>query len=408
MIGSATLKTRNAGAAQLDNHFYILGLLLVAAGVAFGHMTSLRFTSKIGFSELAVLLGLLILIPYVLKNNGLLKYGSSERFLIYWFIWCVTILPLVTIAFYIFSDTVSDFLSIAIYSGQIFFSIILVKVFSKADVRNFFVKKCIQIFVLSLFISAVLYGIEVDVGRYSGASKNPNQLAIYLAGMLCISTFYLDKSFLLKSVLWVLCAYAAYQTKSDAFVAGIFLGLVGIFLVLFIKMMLNKKSHLAFVSFGLLFIALFIFALVSGRIYSYFDYFLEIWSYGDQGSQRLTLWLNGIEAFLTSPIVGLGGGSFSTGDGSVSFGQYGISEAHNTVIDLAMTFGAIPVFWYLWYYVKTIRIASINGHYLIIFCIFLFFGISMFHHVARHFVFWVIISLMTSYISSQIKVGKGK
>jgi O-antigen ligase len=100
---------------------------------------------------------------------------------------------------------------------------------------------------------------------------------------------------------------------------------------------------------------------------------------------------NGLQVVSQSPIVGWGAGSFS---GIRPFSAY---EAHSTPIDLAMQFGIFfPILFYSIMIVAMFKKLK-DKEYLVAAFIMGFIFSGFFHYSARHFTFWVELSIFYSH-----------
>ena len=126
-------------------------------------------------------------------------------------------------------------------------------------------------------------------------------------------------------------------------------------------------------------------------INTYSEELLEIWFAADEGGGRIMLMLNGMDVIKSSPIVGWGAGSFS---GFVPFGR---AEAHSTPIDLGMQLGIVfPIILYGIMFVAMFKKLK-DKEYLVAAFILGFIFSGFFHYTARHFTFWVELSIFYSY-----------
>jgi O-antigen ligase len=183
--------------------------------------------------------------------------------------------------------------------------------------------------------------------RFRGWAANPNQLALLVA-VAPFACLHFAAESNRKDLRWFFRACAALSlaagvmTASDALLVG-WVSAGTLFVVARFKDTLfeGARSVGTLIAVGVLLPALVvtIVAIYGGAIYSAAaDVFLGMYSLGDQGSVRFTVWQNAIGAYLHSPLVGFGPGAYSGRLGS--FAGY---EAHNTVLDWAMSTGALGV-----------------------------------------------------------------
>jgi O-antigen ligase len=149
---------------------------------------------------------------------------------------------------------------------------------------------------------------------------------------------------------------------------------------------------------SLLLIILFLGYVVYEQVYAVLS---NTYNYGSQGSDRLTLWKNGIAALSHSPLFGLGPGAHS---GYTR--PFLDTEAHNTFIDWAASYGIIGLICYLtllgWIGWKTWK----NGSSALVAALISLVGYSVFVYTARHIVFWfsllAIVGLSTPSLKSKV------
>ena len=239
-----------------------------------------------------------------------------------------------------------------------------------------------------LFFLAFLYWSSV--GRFSGLSKNPNQLALFcILGLMFLSLdFYFNdwtRSRLVGSTALAFgLVFIGWISGSDAFRVSLFFCVF----VLFVEtVLLDKRGRVS--ALGFVFFVFFILSILVffQDIYEYLSSVItEISEDGGQGSVRYTLWINGVLPLLDSPLIGYGPGAWS-GLHEPLEGH----EAHNTLIDFAnsagiiasvMLFGMIG-FVFVRLFKKRARLLSATLVLLIVF--------SMFHYVLRSPFVWVVL-----------------
>ena len=109
-------------------------------------------------------------------------------------------------------------------------------------------------------------------------------------------------------------------------------------------------------------------------------------SEGNQGAIRVGLWENGVTAFSTSPLVGLGPGTFSGID--VPFSN---TESHNTIIDWGLQVGALGVILLTILILLAVVRAYRNGRVDVAACIIALVVFSQFHYILRQPLIWIIV-----------------
>lgn len=250
------------------------------------------------------------------------------------------------------------------------------------------------LFILTVVVWIVLR--EYDFGtlqRLIFLSNNPNQIALYSLGAMFIFSVTFERPLVLIPSLCIGVIYG-YMALSDSF----FLALVIALLFSTLKFFNPSKP----LSFLLIFWSILI--LITWPLLlpnnSYIEPLISLWSNADQGGARVTLILNGINAWLTSPLFGHGAGAFS--GMTVEFQRF---EAHNTPIDF-LTMGGIP--WVLIIYIPIfiyMKKLFQQGNFLALGLLVGFFIFSTFHFVGRHPIFWVVWGFCMSGI---LHVKRGK
>jgi O-antigen ligase len=186
---------------------------------------------------------------------------------------------------------------------------------------------------------------------------------------------------LLKTVFFISMLICGLSAFSDAFVLSL---VIAIFGYLFSK----SISSTTFLILGLpaLLIGLFLLFLY---VYIFFNFnllesLIVFWNEADQGGTRLSLYQNGIIAFLHSPLLGHGAGAFA--GISIPFEKF---EAHNTFIDLTTIGGLLlPIIFYAPLVIAYFGLIKKNPLASAILLGLIFF--TLFHFVARHPIIWLV------------------
>ncbi|HVS54026.1 MAG TPA: hypothetical protein VHD62_16850 [Opitutaceae bacterium] len=241
---------------------------------------------------------------------------------------------------------------------------------------------------ISFGVAILTNGISVEEegARFFAQSSNPNQLAVYCFGVMVLAGRFLPLSLGLPVIAGAV--YVGALTRSAAFVLGSLTSVVAI--AWFAS--LHRKRGLATIALATSVVAVVgLFLLLASEDLR--QKVVGIWIKSDGGEKgaRFPLMINGLKAVFSSPksiVVGNGAGAFS--GISAPFEAW---EAHNTVVDLATICGIfLPgvIYWNLVRYV--IRLISAR-HYLSAGLTTGFIIMSIFHFIARHFIFWVILCL---------------
>jgi O-antigen ligase len=224
--------------------------------------------------------------------------------------------------------------------------------------------------------------------RFYGLSVNPNQLAILIAGVpfFALWLFWRARSAWEASG-WMAAAGAATMvglaTHSDALVAG-WLGAVAVVVLVFLAAESGRRRQHA----ALLPLAAIACLVLGATLFlpTIDAAWVDLNERGDQVNVRMALWTNGIAAIRESPLVGHGPGAYSG-----STGPFQGYEAHNTLIDWGASAGlsglALLVAALGWLVLSGIRerAALLTG------AMAASLGLAMFHYVARHPTFWMVL-----------------
>ena len=229
------------------------------------------------------------------------------------------------------------------------------------------------------FITALFLEIDFsNLQRLLFLSENPNQIALYSLGMIFLISWSVEDK-ILFSIFNLFALGYGFFALSDTF----FLAILIIFLFIFFGFFIKGKIFSILISLWI-----FLFALAYVLVFPeniFLNYIINTWQSADEGGGRITLALNGILAFLESPIFGHGTGAFSGVD--IPMMRY---EAHNTIIDF-LTMGGIP--FVLIVYVPFLLAAKellIDSKYLILGVLVGIMVFSFFHFIGRHPIFWFV------------------
>ena len=237
--------------------------------------------------------------------------------------------------------------------------------------------------------------------RFSGWAENPNQLALLLVALPFLalqvradSSSNRTRAFY-ASIAGVI-AVIGIVTLSDALIVSWLLGaaLVGSgawFHAVFGRSARRSTILVYGILCPIMLLAILI-PFVGGLEGAALDALSGIYSEGGQGSVRLTIWGNGVEAILQSPFYGLGPGPHS-GLHSPNEGF----EAHNTLVDWSASAGLLGLLAYIALLV-VVAVAAVRGRKpfllvsIVALCCF-----SLFHYVLRQPLFWGYLVVVLAY-----------
>jgi O-antigen ligase len=293
----------------------------------------------------------------------------------------------------------------------------LIRVSSNKELKKL-LKFFLAFTIVSLFIIFLFPGLIPFLTpwygdtRFAAWSNDPNQLALLLSPIpfFCLYFFSLSRNKLEKiwHILLMLLAFLlGVETQSDSLKLWWTIASVGTIFLIFYREV-TKRTTSYFSSYknfvikqlilsSLLLITLFLGYVVYEQVYAILS---NTYNYGAQGSDRLTLWKNALAGLSHSPLFGLGPGAHS---GYTK--PFLNTEAHNTFIDWAASYGIVGLACYLtllgWISWKAWK----NGSSALIAALISLIGYSVFVYTARHIVFWfsllAITNLSTPFLTSK-------
>jgi hypothetical protein len=247
--------------------------------------------------------------------------------------------------------------------------------------------------------------------RFSGWSKDPNQLCILLGVMPFLSVYLMNLSSSNYQKMW--CIFLTFasiffgiQTLSDSLrlwwsISTAVLLIWGLYQIILSKITIHLSGYRAFIIRNIILIFLILITLGVGYMSSQMAASIPIklrsgsineqLSSGSQGQVRLTLATNGLGALWRSPLVGVGPGGHSGFTGS--FQNF---EAHNTFIDWGGSTGILGLTCYVtlvgWVGWKAFR----SGSTALFAAWISLIGYAIFVYVLRHIVFWFFLLTIAS------------
>lgn len=249
-------------------------------------------------------------------------------------------------------------------------------------------------FVLASFGIGLIYTVMIVGGlyqdRFSGFAENPNQTALFAFSMFTVSAMVLVK--LLPGRGWMcqigranlaLALFVGIATQSDALYICFALGAAGFGLALLLRMARVNAALPFVVAAAAIALALLVVAATPRIIDDTLPTVVNGLQYGDQDTDRVALWTNGLRAWLASPAFGNGPGAWSGIQG-----PFGETESHNSFIDwlsIAGIFG-IGGFFSFAYIMRHFRLREKIGSSSLLVCLIVF---SLFHFIFRSPMTWL-------------------
>ena len=373
---------------SVNSYRFVEVLLGVALGT--GHLTSLRFISKVGFSEICFLLVIVLL--SIRHLNQVFSFSESRgesAMRLYLLSTFMLIAPVVTFVVSSFTDYNSSPLHIVSF----FMSILLVFLIINARNNGFDFKRVVFWFALSFLllnlITLYVYPIEnprFDGFRYTGGANNPNQIIYYAQSLsLLVVVFYRWLALLVVPLIM----FITLQAKSDAYALSLVIS--GVCYLLFRTIYISKIKFMS--NLVMYVIPLGIVLLIAVTKFSH--ELVDLWYFAG-GEARGNLYLNALKVISDLPIASITGYGYGTFSGK-SYPFEG-TEAHSNVFDLAMQFGLVFLVVIYYIFVKGVAVVANKGDYLVASFMIAYLVTGLFHYTARHFVFWVEFSVFYYYV----------
>lgn len=268
-------------------------------------------------------------------------------------------------------------------------------------VPSFLVSAHILFLFLPGFSNAV--GIDPFFGefRFTGWSRNPNQLALAfcLIPFMCLINIQQTSYKLIKILfgfMMIVSLFIGLATGSDGLRFSWVLGSIIISLWVIYKSINSSDNSVKGFLRRLLYIAFSIAIILTLYVlYDRFDflgYASDIAQSGDQDAIRYTLWKNGIEAAMESYFIGLGPGSFS--GLSSHFEEW---EAHNSFVDWLTNAGIIGLLSLCFLYLVLMKRYFRSKQIILFSACFVLLVSSFFNFYLRHPIFWYFMSYLYLY-----------
>lgn len=281
--------------------------------------------------------------------------------------------------------------------GAIFVSLAicacLCSTYRKALLAGFLLGACLAMYV---YVGMLLSGIGYNEdGRFVGMSLNPNQTALHSLASMIVSYFVIStlptgwrrlKLFLSLTILASLITGIA--SASDAFRGSAVIIIAAMTFGIFEKLFGDKVRAFAMLSFLALGGLGAIMFLNQNFISDFLGSAAQSVTFGDQDSDRIMLWNNGIAAWLERPFLGNGIGAWSGASG-----PFGGIEAHNSFIDWVSITGILGGALYVVCLLKIFRFSIWKEpvRYGLFFGVMLYVSFGFFF---RNPIYWLIMAII--------------
>lgn len=349
-----------------------LGALAIGCCLALISQTTLRFFHKsIGPGEVGLGVIACVAVFRILMTGSLFR-GADSGWLVSFFGFVIVILMPVTVV-----NVICDTPGASVRDLLAYLLCALCTLYWLHDDKFFDIARYFVFFLMAIISAQYFFGGDAVYYsyRFAAGARNPNQLALYMMCALLIIAL-LDRSLSWKVLFSLPLLYFGLLSFSDAF----FLATASSAVVYIVFRLGMTKAAFLFPFFGVFCIVMIVY------LPHVVGFLADEWRSADQGFIRLTLFENGMIAYVDTPfsiIFGHGAGYFSGRE--IPFGRF---EAHNTVIDMLTVGGIVglflvygPIMYVAWnfYKIKKYYIVSLIAGLMIY---------SLFHFVARHPVFW--------------------
>ena len=383
---------------------YSLTLALLPCGLTLSTATQLRPTDfPLGPGEMILIVWMIACWLIFASKSSISVEKHGRPFVIFWTVSILIILIRVALPYYEWdtsTGSLHDFMALLfVYSIIITFSLI------KIDNRNLRL-----LFRRIAFINIISFGILFIVSifidtfntiefwhgpRFTAWATNPNQIALALTILPFIAIELRDKSKKFRQnvfflALCIVPVIVGLFVLSDALIVAWVAGFGTLmFFSCFYQYFYKKQIGIARASFVYLGIPIlilimsyilgsFIFSLIEEKA-SYIYYAGK-----NQGELRMTLWANGIEALLSSPILGNGPGAHSG-----LTGPFQGFEVHNSFIDWGASTGIVGLVAYIWLGILIFYKVVKARNPLLISALITILSFTFFHYTFRQPLFWL-------------------
>lgn len=346
-----SLQSSQHSAAPLRSDHLPAETLLVA-GVVLSTATKLRLSAfPVGPGEALLVLWLLIVVVRRLSRRLPPISHGSRWMVVYWIVCLVAMAAGLLVAEVVYSYRAPVMVhDVAAYALVALFSVMLSSELEAGSALRLLRKYYVVVVVVlgALLLVALRGGPMVDQmwysTRFSGWAKDPNQVAFQVAAAPFVLLHFATQEagtrrwwlLALAILAVVIGVYSGSDSLLAAWPAAAVIGLVALYAQRFRR---RGGTYWSGVIKSVLLPATLVgVAVIAGpAIYNMLSSEAStVFNSMDQGAVRVALWTHGLEAFMMSPLVGLGPGAHSGVFAALSGG-----EAHNSYIQWAANAGAV-------------------------------------------------------------------
>ena len=250
--------------------------------------------------------------------------------------------------------------------------------------------------VAQFYLSAAGIDFWLD-SRFKGWARNPNQLGLYFSSLPFLLLYLIQQA---NSVYRKMCYIGilalsimlGYATKSDALYLSWIVGFAILAMLYVVGKIRQPVANRLTLLLKVLIAVVILLVIIVTSAFLYEDIYQTILvmydSHDNQGSVRLEIWKNALEAIMGSPFVGWGPGAHS----GIHF-PHGDFEAHNSLLDWGTSTGLIGVFTLLLLIIWIISLIVKRGSSILLASFTALIIVSLFHHYLRNPIFWVYLVL---------------
>lgn len=369
--------------------------LFFIVAVFFTLFTKLRFFNlPIGVGEILIVFLFIIVIINILKNKKFNLYFNNVL-TIFWMISFILLIIGYLSFSYLQSEvsTISAILHDVLAYIFIYFFILIIITLSNKLSFEIIMEKFTYLFLIFYTLLLTLafcfnidYFMYADFSRwegfrFSGLSKNPNQLALSITIIPFLVYYFCKKEgsiiFNRESKLFLLLVFILVLViRSDALYISIFCGFL-IFAIL--KLSSKNKILLLYIL-----VSVFLFFVILYKL-EYMPILEKINLIQYKAGIRFELANNSLDIIKESYFIGLGPGPHSL---KVVNGTPALYEAHNTYIDWMSQTGILGLVIFLFMLFKIIKGLFLSKEYLLFGALVSLLVFSYFHMVLRQPIFW--------------------
>lgn len=358
---------------NLDRKF--MHSILFGCSLAMILPSNYRMTQSVGLGELGLFVFIAVSITFWVGSKSPSPFLKRHIEVPLFFLYTVFLLLPLTLMHLYYETNGSSFRDLIAY---LLISTMLISLaIGDIDIRRSI--KALLIFILMIISIQYIWGGQESwyATRFTGGARNPNQLGLYaICSILLVLT--LDINNTLKWLVSLCLLFFGLNTLSDAFNLC-FAAAIIIFSATRTTNFKNIILLAPFISTPIILLSNIVFDIDISLL-------SNLWDDADEGGTRFTLYINGINAWLSTPmsfLIGNGAGYFSGLNGS-----FQLSESHNTIIDTLTQGGIIGLAVVYYLPLKCAYRAHKTKNHLIFACTVSLILFSLFHFVARHPIFW--------------------